>query len=255
MGGFFDINSFSFSVTLFIVGTLTGFIGAMGGSGGLILVPFMIASGMHPALALGTARLAATAGWVIAFRQFNKAGQIRWKELPFITIISVIAGAIGTLLIIDIDEKYVYPVVGVILLLVAPLSLMKKDFGLIARDTGEKSALAGYALYFLAMVYGGFFGAGSSIIAIFVLVTFFGFRVLEAHATDIAAWIVMSVISSAIFIYYGQVDYALAFLILISMAIGSYIGSRVAIKGGDIWVKRIVFLFALIMGVKLLLWP
>ncbi|MDD2326038.1 MAG: sulfite exporter TauE/SafE family protein [Alphaproteobacteria bacterium] len=254
MDTLFSASGPYFSVTLFFVGILTGLIGAMGGSGGLILVPFMVSCGIPPALALGTARFAAIGAWVIAFKKFNKAGQIRWKQLPFIATIAVFSGALGTCLIIEIDEQYVYPIVGTLLILVSPLALLKKDFGLVAKDMGQKSTILGYLIYALVMIYGGFFGAGTGIMAIFVLVTFLGFRAFEAHATEITAWIVMSVISSAIFIYHDKVNYSYALIIFLSMAIGSYIGSHFALKGGDKWIKRIVCLFSFIIGIKLLVW-
>ena len=105
------------------------------------------------------------------------------------------------------------------------------------------------------MIYGGFFGAGTSIIIIFIFVTFFGYRTLEAHATEIAAWIIMSVFSSIIFILHGQVNFFYAAILMVSMGIGSFIGSNIALKGGDVLVKRVVFIFAFAVGLKLLIWP
>ncbi len=250
----FDTASPYYFLSLFVVGLVSGFIGAMGGSSGLIIMPFMIGSGVPPALALGTARLAAIPAWIIAVKKFNKAGHVRWDVFPLITVLAVIAGMIGTRLLIGIDEKCVYPVVAVLLLLFAPLSFLKKDFGLKSVVKNKNSRIFGYFLYFLIMIYAGFFGAGAAPMIMFAFVTFIGFRSFEAYATELTAWVVMSFFSSAIFIYYGQVNYIFAVDIFVSMSLGSYIGSHYAVKGGDKWVRGVVSVFAFIVGIKLLIW-
>ena len=102
------------------------------------------------------------------------------------------------------------------------------------------------------MIYGGFLGSGASVMCMFIAITFLEFRSLEAHATLMAGWIAMSVFSSAIFIYYGQVDYRQAIVILLGTLAGSQIGSHFAIKGGDKWIKWVLCLFSLFVGGKLL---
>jgi len=252
MDAFFSNQGEYFFISLFLVGIITGFLNAMGGGGGLLMVPFMILSGFSPAMALGTARLAALGSWVITIKKFNQAGQVRWKELPFLATLAIVGGVIGTYLVIDIDEKYVYMIVGSAMMLIAPLMFFKKEFGIVAQEYSSQRKTLGYFIYFFVMIYGGFFGGGSSIMAVFTLVTFFGFRALESHATDIVAWIAMSIVSAAIFIYYDQVDYFHAVIILISMGIGGYAGAHLAIKKGDKWVKLSVCVLAFIMGIKLL---
>ncbi|HOO51659.1 MAG TPA: sulfite exporter TauE/SafE family protein [Alphaproteobacteria bacterium] len=252
---FLHLDGSYYGLTLFFVGLASGIIGAIGGSGGLIILPFMILSGYAPAMAIGTARFASIPSWIIAAKKYNNAKQIRWEDIPLLTILAIIGGAIGTYLIIDIDQNYVYPIVGTMLMLISPLALLKKDFGLKNIDHNKNRRVTGFTLYFLTLIYAGFFGGGASVLIIFILVTFLGYRFLEAHATDTTAWIAMSVASSAIFIWHDQVDYTNALVIFISMAIGSYLGSHIAIKKGDKWVRIVVCSFALIVGIKLLFFP
>jgi uncharacterized membrane protein YfcA len=248
---FFNIEGSYFPISLFLIGLISGFVGAMGGPSGLVILPFMIMSGFSPVLALGTARFAATMPWVIAVTKFKKAGQVRIPEIFYLAILGGVAGTIGTYLILDIDESYVYPIIGVALMIAAPLSFVKKDFGLINKDYGRVKGAFGYFIYFIVMLYGGFFGAGASVLAIFTIVSFMGFKMLEAHSTHMAVWIIMSVASCALFMINGQIDYYNALIILISMSIGSYIGSKVIIQQGDRWIKIIICAFAFVVGVKL----
>jgi uncharacterized membrane protein YfcA len=250
----FDISSSYFLFPLFISAFLTGLVGSMGAPGGLIILPFMMGCGISPAVALGTSRLAGIGAWLIAAKRFSNSGQIRKKELPVFVLLALIAGAIGSFIIIDANERYIYPIVGTILIAIGSLSLLKKNFGLEAKETGKKNKRLGYILYFFIMIYGGFIGAGATPMLLFVLVHFLGFRALEAFATELVAWVAMSVLSSAIFMYYGQINYIFVPVIFAGMGSGSFIGSHFAIKGGDKWIKSVVAFFALLVGVKLLVW-
>lgn len=251
----FLTHSLYFPFILFFAGLAAGFIGSMGGSGGLILVPIMIAAGMHPALALGTARLAAMPAWALAIKNYHHSDNVDWSRIIIFSFLAIIAGSIGTVLIIDLPKEKIYPIVGIILITMPFLSIAIKGLGTQNINKSKLSNNLGYLFYFLAMIYGGFFGAGTTIITMFVLMAFMGYRSLEAHGTEMAAWVVMSIVSSAIFIYYGQVNYVYALIICISMMIGSHFGSRLAIKQGDYFVKWLVNIFAMGIGLKLLFWP
>lgn len=241
-----------FSIALFVIGVISGALNSMGGSGGLVILTFMIGSGINPALALGTARLANILPLAIAAKKFHKSGHVKKEYLPQLILIAVTAGSLGTIFIINIPEQYVYTIAGILLLIISPLIFFKKDFGLNTVSKNRKSKRLGYFIYFLAMMYGGFFGAGASIFVIYGLVVFFGMKTIEALATEMTAWIVMSVISSLIFIYAGEVAYNYLLIILISMGIGSTIGVHIAVKKGSKLINLFICLFSIVMGLKLL---
>ena len=133
--------------------------------------------------------------------------------------------------------------------------VFSQKFGTINIAKSNQSKILGYFLYFVAMLYGGFFGAGTTIITMLILVQFMGYKSLEAHGTEMTAWIAMSVISSAIFLFYDQVNFIYALIICVSMMLGSSVGSKLAIKKGDKFVKYLVAAFAILIGLKLLIWP
>ena len=217
-------------IVFFLIGIVTGAVGAMGGSAGLIITPFMMLTGMPPALAIGTARLSAFGGWAISIKKFNQGNKVHWKKLPPIAAIATIAGALGTFFVIQIDRDDVYVIVGSLMMIISPLVFFQKNFGLEDKKYSSRRELLGYAVYFFVMIYGGFFGGGAGIMAIFTLVVFMGYQVLDAHATHTTAWMIMSLVSTSIFIFYGQVDYLLALILFIGMTIGGYIGAHIALK-------------------------
>jgi len=243
-----------FTVTLFVIGIISGALNAMGGSGGLVILSYMMGMGVPPAVALGTARIANIIPQIIAVKKFDKAGHLDKSQLiPFI-IMAVIFGSLGTFIIIKLPEDYIYKIMGILMLVIGPLILIEKDFGLKSVKKSYLSKCLGYVLYGFSMIYAGFLGAGASIIIVYTMIKFLGMSSLNALATSTLAWIAMSFISSAIFLYYGAVDYQYFLVILISMSIGSWIGATLAIKKGSRLINICVSVFAIIMGGRILFW-
>src|SRR3989338_572091 len=64
--------------------------------------------------------------------------------------------------------------------------------------------------------------------------------------------LILSIASTIIFALNGLINYQLGILLFTSMSIGSYIGSHVAIKKGDKWIKNLFVLLVCFIGIKLL---
>jgi uncharacterized membrane protein YfcA len=59
---------------------LTGFIDAIAGGGGLIMMPALLFAGVPPIHALGTNKLQSMFGTATAFRNFAGKGLVDWRE-------------------------------------------------------------------------------------------------------------------------------------------------------------------------------
>ncbi|NND65424.1 MAG: sulfite exporter TauE/SafE family protein [Gammaproteobacteria bacterium] len=235
-----------------IVSFLAGAVGSMGGPGGLIITPFLIATGLPPATAVGTTKLSAIGMWIITLMKFHAADQIRWHRVPAMMLISLIGGVIGAYLMVSMSDQTAYPVVGVLLLLIAPLALWKPSLGLTEIETTSAQRTLGYILYFLITVFGGFFGGGTGVLIIIALCWCWGWTALQAHASDIPGWLLMLVVTSVIFVVHDRVVYSFAVYMFVGLALGGYVGSHLAIRGGSRLVRNIAVGFAALVGAKLL---
>src|SRR5699024_877324 len=56
-----------------------------------------------------------------------------------------------------------------------------------------------------------------------------------------------------IFIWMGQVNWTLGILLAAGTAVGSWLGTRVAVFGGERWIRIIVAIVVIMMAIKLLL--
>ncbi len=235
-----------------IAAFLTGLITAMGGSGGLIITPFLISSGLPIHLAIGTAKFSSFGLWIITLLKFKKAKRIEWSFVTKLTIIAVIGSIIGTSITISLDQDIIYFIVGIALIIIAPIGLWQKNFGITQVKYSKIRENIGYMLYLLAMIFGGFFGGGTGTFALIILTSFLGLNAMQSNATNIIPLMCLTMISAFIFMWNGYVDYNLSITIFISMAAGSWIGAHFAIKGGSRLVKYFALSFAFIVGLKML---
>ena len=107
-------------------------------------------------------------------------------------------------------------------------------------------------MLFRSMIFGGFFGGGAGTLVLYTLMIFFGFTIIEANATDIIPWFLLSLSGFIIFAINGIVDYGLGIALFLGMLAGGNLGAHTAIKQGNQWVKVIFTIVVIISGIKLL---
>lgn len=110
--------------TLFLllcIGLLAGILsGLVGIGGGIIMIPLLVMMGMSQHQSQGTS-LAVLAIPVTAIAAFNyyKEGYVDWKYAAVIAVFFVIGGYIGSKFAVQIDQKILKKIFGIILLFVA----------------------------------------------------------------------------------------------------------------------------------------
>ncbi|MCK4327045.1 MAG: sulfite exporter TauE/SafE family protein [Candidatus Diapherotrites archaeon] len=242
-------------ITLLLVllaGVAAGFFDSALGAGGLISVPSLIFLGLPPQVAIATDRFGTLGQMTTAFFKFWKAKKILWKYVPILAAISLVGSLIGANILLAVDPNILQQIVGVFLLVLLPFIFLKQNIGVKRSKVPKSKAALGLLIYFLIMIFGGFFGQGTGPMIFYALTYFLGFTMIEVLATGIIPWFVLSISSLVIFALYGIIDYEVGIVLLIGMAVGGYIGAHVVLKKGDLWVKRLFILFVIISGLKLL---
>ncbi len=240
-------------ITTIAIGIFSGFIGAIAGSGGLISIPFMMFLGLPAQVAVATNKFGAVGLSMGAAYKFWKEKRIIWKYALPLSAISIIGGLIGTRLLIDIDQKILTNIVGIILLAMLPLIFIRKDIGSKHRKATILQKSAGFILYFLISVFGGFFGGGTGALIFYCLMIFMGLTLIDANAADIVPWLLLSSASLIMCIASGIVSYHIGFALFAGMLIGGYMGAHTAIKKGNTWVKLVFGIVVVCAGLKILL--
>ncbi len=170
-------------VALFGVALIAGFIDAIAGGGGLLTVPALLATGMPPALVLGTNKLQSSFGSFSATWFYARKGLLEWAIIWPAVICTFIGAAIGTLAVQTIDAAILERLLPFLLMAFACYFYFSPRVS----DAESQRRLTPMAFALLVGggvgFYDGFFGPGTgSFFAIgFVALAGFGMARATAH--------------------------------------------------------------------------
>jgi len=236
----------------FGVGLFAGFIGAIAGGGGLISVPFLLFIGIPPQIALATSKFGGLGMCFGAAFKFIKEKQVVWKYAVILSIGGIIASIIGSRFLLNSGNYPLDKIVGVLLLVLVPTIFLKKGFGLKKIKVTPTKKVIGTIIYFLLSILASFFG-GMGVLMISSVVYFFGLSIIEANATDIIAYMVLSVTAVIIYMMNSIVNYPVGIALFCGMLLGGYAGAHTAIKKGNQFVKIIFAIVIIASAIKILI--
>ena len=233
---------------------IAGFIDAVVGGGGLIQTPLLLIT--FPKLPLpvlfGTNKIAALAGTSIAAFKYAKKITFNYKLLLVIAISCFISSYLGAQIINHIDSNLLKPLILIILIVIAIYTFIKKDLGAI--ETKElplnKQMLYGVCIGLIVGFYDGFFGPGTGSFFVLGFVIVLGFEFVKASAYAKVVNCVTNISALIVFIKEGHYILHLAMLLAIFNIMGSFIGSHLALKKGNGFVRIIFLVIVSIMILK-----
>lgn len=243
--------TFKLATTL-IIGTVSGFIGAIAGGGGLISIPFLLFLGIPPQVALATNKFGGIGMSLGGSYKFIKEKKIVWKYALLLAIPGILGSIIGANILLNIDTSFLQKLIGILLLVLIPTIFLKKNFGIEEKQVSNTKKILGCLFYFLISILASFFG-GLGGITISIVILFFGLPFIKANATDLFSYSMFSIVSIIIFAVNKIIDYRIGIALLLGMLIGGYLGAHIAIKKGDKWVKIFFGVVILISAVKILI--
>lgn len=246
------MEEFLVPIGIFVIGVITGFMDSTVGSGGLVSIPMLIFAGLPPHVAIATDRFGTVGQGIGAFVSFWKARKIVWEFVLLFSLLAFVGGFVGANVLLFIADYPLEKIIGAILLLTIPLLFFKPHLGIKRVAVGVVRKIIGSIIYVLVMVYNGIFGTGSGPLATYNLLEFFGLTMLQAAATNVIPWFVLSATTLVIFLQNGIVDFGNGIALLLGMIVGGYIGARFLIRIGDVWVKRVFIVVVIFFGIRLL---
>jgi hypothetical protein len=211
-----------------------GAINALAGGGTLITFPMLVAVGVPAVAANVTNTVALCPGYIggtLAQRNDLKGQQYRfWFLIPA----GVIGGLIGGILLLNTGEKLFRGLVP-FLILAASLLLAIQDpvRAWLTRRMNESKSKANHEKWAslpvgLAAIYGGYFGAGLSVIVLAALGLTFEDTLTRLNALKQLIAFSVNVAAAIFFVFSGQVVWAAALVMAIGALIGGTLGGRLA---------------------------
>ena len=224
---------------------LAGFVDAIVGGGGLILLPalFTVFPAAQPATLFGTNKAASVWGTAAAAAQYAKRVDMRWKTLLPAAGAGFAGALIGAWLVTMVSSGYLRKALPFVLLAVLAYTLVKKDMGHThaPRFTGHRETAVACCIGLVLGFYDGFFGPGTGSFFVFLFVRWLGYDFLNASASAKLLNTATNLAALGLFAYKGHVWWHFALAMALANVLGSLLGTRLALKHGSSFV-RLVFI-------------
>jgi uncharacterized membrane protein YfcA len=240
-------------VTLWLLTALAGFaaglIDSIVGGGGLVLTPAML--NLHPGLnilqAIGTQRTSSIMGTSVAAWNYLRKIHIEWRILLPACAAAMAASAIGVQFAKRLDPDLLKWTVLAICVILAVYTVFRKDLGLKEdrRFHPKHESLAALSIGTATGFYNGLIGPGTGTIMVFAFVSFLGLDFLKSSAVSKAANVSADLSSWTVLMLSGFVLWVLAVPLIIGNMLGSYIGSHMAIRKGQTFVRAVFLVIVL----------
>jgi uncharacterized protein len=221
-------------VLIALAAVAAGFINAIAGGGTLISFPALIAVGVPPVAANVTNTVALVPGYLGAtFAQIKDlAGQGRRLRLLIPT--GALGGIAGGLLLLNTSEKLFAELVPYLILLAAGLlavqDIVRKWVARRIEASGGSAANEAWSIgpVFLASIYGGYFGAGLSVIVLAVLGLVIDDTLTRLNGLKQIIAFSVNVAAAIFFVFSGQVVWAAAAVMAVGAVLGGVLGGKLA---------------------------
>ena len=234
---------------------LAGFVDSIAGGGGLISFPAYLLAGVPVHVILGTSKLSAFPGAIVAAARFAKSGLVQWKLALPCGLIAALGAFAGARIALGVDEAVIRSLMVVVLPVVAFYVLRSKP------DPGEeekaelpfeKLLIPSLAASFVIGAYDGFYGPGTGT---FLILVFAGpLKMHMKHSAGISKVVNLAADIGALltFTASGKVNVALGVAAALFCMAGSYFGSGQVVNNGQKIVRPVILTVLVLLFAKIL---
>lgn len=234
-----------------------GAVNAIAGGGTLISFPALTAIGIPTVAASITNTVALTPGYLGAtlaqWRDLKGQERRLWLLIPA----GVVGGVLGGILLLNTGERLFRSLVPYLILLASLLLAVQdpvRNWIKNRQGAGPAASEAWTTIPVgLASVYGGYFGAGLSVIVLAVLGLVLNDNLTRLNALKQAIAFSVNVAAAIFFLFSGQVVWGAALVMAVGALLGGVIGGRVASRIQPSTLRRVVVLIGIIVAILYLI--
>ncbi len=241
---------------LFVASLAANFFSALSGGGaGLIQFPMLIFLGLPFGVALATHKVASVALGLGATLRHLKESHLE-RRFSLIILGAGLPGVVlGAVTILQIPERAATLALGVLTLGLGLYSVFKPRLGMEHAPKNRQGAglAAGMAGLFVVGFLNGSITSGTGLFLTIWLIRWFGLDYTRAVAyTLILCGLVWNGTGALVLGMIGTVAWSWMPALLAGSILGGYLGSHLAIRKGNLWIKRSFEIVTILIGVKLI---
>jgi uncharacterized membrane protein YfcA len=229
-----------------------GIIDAVAGGGGLVTVPALIAAGLPPQIAIATNKGQSVFGSCAALIRFARGGLVDRDRARLCFPAGLLGSAAGALLLLLVRPDVLRPIViGLLLFAAAFVGLRRGPPRVTARVRPERARIAATIIALVLGAYDGFFGPGAGTFLIVAFVSILGDGLARASGEAKVVNFASNLAGLVVFASHGVVIWSVALPMAAAQLAAGTLGAHLAIRRGDVFVRRILLLVVFALVVKL----
>ncbi|MBV1853056.1 sulfite exporter TauE/SafE family protein [Catellatospora tritici] len=241
---------------LLTAATAAGWVDAVVGGGGLLLLPALLIGlpNVPVATVLGTNKMTAIAGTSSAAVLYARRTRIDWRVAGPAAAIAVVVAGIGAWFAGSVPPNAYRPVVLAILVAVALFVTFRPNNGVVAhpeKRTRTRAAIAIALAGGLIALYDGMIGPGTGTFLVLTFTTVIGADFLHGSAMAKMVNAGTNLGALVVFAIGGHVWWPLGAAMAVCNIIGAQLGARLALKRGSGFVRVVLLVVVLALIARL----
>lgn len=238
----------------FTVAFLSSILSGMAGSGGsFIMGPYWLVSGLTPAQGATTGAFMALGlggGSLAAFKGSDDMPRDKKVVIGLLSI-TALTSAIGPFFLHQFSTATFKPILIAITVLSLPLLFIPRRY----IRLGKHSRMFGWILMTITLLISSFVSSGAfSILTAVLLLQIFNFSILQSTFIRRMIGIIQSIVIFVVLVGLGDFLWQPAIAGIIGGGLGSFIGTRIAIKRGEKFAKYALAFGAILGCLALIVW-
>jgi uncharacterized membrane protein YfcA len=241
---------------LFLASLTANFFSALSGGGaGLIQFPMLIFLGLPFGVALATHKIASVALGLGATLRHLRECHLERRFSLIILAAGVPGVVLGAMVILHVPARLATLLLGLLTLGLGVYSVFRPQLGLVhaPRNQHGRALWPGVAALFGVGFLNGSITSGTGLFLTVLLIQYFGLDYKRAVAyTLVLCGLAWNGTGALVLGVLGTVAWGWMPALLAGSLLGGYLGSHVAIKKGNLWIKRAFETVTILIGLKLI---
>jgi len=232
-----------------------GLINALAGGGTLITFPVLMAIGLPAVSANVTNTVALCPGYLGGTLAQSKDLKDQRKRLWILIPAGALGGLVGGILLMKTGEKLFTELIPFLILLASTLLAIQTPVRVWLTRRQEKgkakpvTELWAFIPVFLAAIYGGYFGAGLSVIVLAVLGVIMNDSLTRLNALKQCIAFATNFAAALFFVFSGKVVWSVALVMAVGALLGGALGGRLASKIKPSTLRWVVVITGFTVGI------
>jgi uncharacterized protein len=230
-----------------------GAVNALAGGGTLITFPTLTALGVPAVVANVTNTVALCPGYLGATFGQRKDLRGNSRRVWLLAPVGALGGILGAVLLLNTGEALFRGLVPYLILLAVGLLVfdthLRKWLARVHGGDGRHSEAWTVVPVFLAAIYGGYFGAGLSVIVLAVLALVLHDSLTRLNALKQAVAFCVNITAGVFFLFSGKVVWSAALVMAVGSLVGGVLGGMLAGWVRPAVLRRIVVVFGIVISI------